>query len=188
MTAKPDYKIVIETVSRIRDRLLADPLLRQPILHIFNTVYQDDSKLPEHLKNAIPVADQIRNMMTTQQIRTEQPCDGDVIDFLTNGFPDLYLKLGGFPQGKVPWGETSPGRESAEEEAISMNICLVQLWLEAVSAQNSMMRTRGLNLYYRYLYKLTFLGWNCLSYSRHYFCTSWHTARWFGIAKGPATV
>jgi hypothetical protein len=92
------------------------------------------------------------------QIKTQQPCDGDVVDFLTNAFPDFYLDLGGFPQGDVHWGETTPGRESAEEEAISMNICLVQLWLKAVSAQDFMMRTRGLNLYYRYLQTLTFLG------------------------------
>jgi hypothetical protein len=39
VTAKPDYEIVIETVGQIRSRLLADPHLRQPILHIFNTVY-----------------------------------------------------------------------------------------------------------------------------------------------------
>lgn len=68
--------------------------------------------------------------MKIQAIRTHQPCDGDVVDFLTNAFPHLYLETKKLTEDDVLWGETITGRDSAAKE-VSINFRLIQLWLEA---------------------------------------------------------
>lgn len=134
VTSDIKYKLVIETVSQLRNRLLADPVLRQPIVHLFDMVYHDDSEFPDHLKNGTPLVDQIPNKLKIQQIRAQPPGDGDVVTFLTDAFPDLYLEPSSFREGNVLWRETASGRDAADKEEISINIQLVQLWLKTVSA------------------------------------------------------
>jgi hypothetical protein len=114
--------------------LLNEEVLCQPFLHIFNTVYKDDASFPDYLKPGTPVADQVSNMSKIRQIRHHPPTDNNVVDFLTNSFPDLYLASGDFgPQG-VDWGTTLSGQGEADMEKIMINVWLVQLWLYAVSA------------------------------------------------------
>ena len=134
VTTKPYYDVVIQTVGQLRCRLLEDPVLRRPLLHLFQTVYEDDSEFPDHLKRSTPFADQVSNKTKIAAIRTQPPSDSDVIAFLTNAFPDLYLKLSTFREGDVLWEETMSGQGATDKEEISINVQLVHLWLEAVSA------------------------------------------------------
>ena len=134
VTSDPHYKLVVDTVNQLRDRLLKDEGLRQPFLHLFSSVYVDNSDFPDDLKPTTPIADQIPNMSKIKQIRHHPPTDGDVVDFLTNSFPNIYLFFGDFGPGCVSWGETWSGRGEASEEKVMINMRLVQLWLEAVSA------------------------------------------------------
>ena len=136
VTSDAPYKTIVETVSKVRQHLLTDPVLRQPLLRIFDSVYQAESKFPDHLRGLTPPADQIPNKMTIQQ----RPCDNDVVDFVTNAFPDLYLECSRIDENDVLWEETVSGRQSEE---ISINLQLIQLWLETVSAHNFMLHTSG---------------------------------------------
>jgi hypothetical protein len=77
ITSDQHYKPVVNAVLQIRDRLLLDPILRQPYLDLFTLVYE--------VKQHTPAQDQI------PQIRHQPPTKIDVIDYLTNSFPDLYL-------------------------------------------------------------------------------------------------
>lgn len=134
VTANPKYQLVVETVSQLRAHLLNDRAFRVPILSLFNSVYEDDSQFPEELKENTPDIDQISNMKKIRQIHSHPPSDNDVLEFLTNSFPDLYLDLGNFSLAElVLWGETKSGRGEVAKEEITINVHLVQLWLEAVS-------------------------------------------------------
>jgi len=137
ITAKPNYEFVIQTVGQLRHRLLMDPVLRQPLLHLFRTVYEDDSKFPEHLKSLTPLADHVSNKTKIVAIRAQPPSDADVVEFLTDAFPDLYLKLSTFREGDITWGETISGRGAADKEEISINIQLTNLWLKVKSCECS---------------------------------------------------
>jgi len=143
VTSDPPYKTIVETVSKVRQHLLTDLVLRQPLLHIFESVYREESEFPDHLRGVTPPADQIPNKMTIQQ----QPCDNDGVDFVTNAFPDLYLQSSRIRENSVLWEETPSGRQSSE---ISINLHLIQLWNETVSVQNLILCTSGLNLYSSY--------------------------------------
>lgn len=81
-------------------------------------VYHNDSKFPDHLKDKTPLP----------------PSDGDVLVYLTDTFPDLYLKICSFCEGGVLWGKTFSGRDGTVKEEISMNDLLVWCWLKAVSS------------------------------------------------------
>jgi len=144
VTSDPQYKIIIETISQLRHCTLTDPVLRQLLLHIFNSVYEDDSQLPERLKEVTPLADQIPNKIKIQQIRTELPCDADVVDFLTDAFPDLYLESARFREDDELWKKTFSGQqlEDKEPEEISINHRLVLLWFQAVSTQRILWHAR----------------------------------------------
>jgi hypothetical protein len=136
ITTKANYELVVMTIGQIRHhlRVLTDPVLRRPLLHIFQTVYTDNSKFPDHLKLFRPPSDQVPNQIKIQAIRAQPPKDADVIAFLTDAFPDLYLNLSTFSEDDILWGETVSGREAADKEEISINVQLVNLWLKAVSA------------------------------------------------------
>jgi hypothetical protein len=137
VTSDPQYKLVVDTVNQLRDRLLNGEVLRQPFLHLFNTVYQDSSQFPDDLKTHTPLTatDQVSNMSKIKQLEDHPPTDDDVVDFLTNSFPDLYLPPGSIgPEGEN-YDETVSGRGEADKEKIAINIRLVQLCqLQTVSA------------------------------------------------------
>jgi hypothetical protein len=133
VTDDHQYKIVVTTVNHLRNHLLKEPILREPFIHILNTVYNDDTPFPQDLEFCTPVYDRVSNKSKIRNMRDGPPTDDDIINFLTNHFPDLYMAPGDFgPQG-VDWGETLSGREEADEEKIEINCRLVQLWLQAVS-------------------------------------------------------
>ena len=132
VTHLAQYGLVVNTVNQLRNHLLKFELLRQPFLHIFTTVYNDNADFPNDLKSCTPVNDQVSNL---SKIRHCPPTDSDVIDFLTNSFPDLYMAPGDFgPELEgVSWDETLSGRVEADKEKATINCRLVQLWLQAVS-------------------------------------------------------
>ena len=109
ITSDSKYKLVVDTVNQLRDRLLNEEVLRQPFLHIFSAVYKGDTDFPNDLKPPTPVADQVSNISKIRQIRHHPPTDDDVVDFLTNSFPDLYLAPGEFGPEGIDWGETWSG-------------------------------------------------------------------------------
>ena len=128
ITLDPTYRIVVEMVQQLRMHLLSDQALCQPLLHLFESVYEDNSDFPQHLKADTPTADQVSNQVKIWVIRPHQPCDSDVIEFLMDACPHLHLELNSFCEGDVLWGETITGRESAnKEEVTSINVCLIQL-------------------------------------------------------------
>jgi hypothetical protein len=94
-------------------------MLRGPFLDIFSSLYSNDSKFPNHLKDETPPADQ------KSKIRTQPPCDDDVITYLTDAFPDLYMKMDSFQEGDVLCGETLSGRGAADKEEVTVNVKLV---------------------------------------------------------------
>lgn len=128
------HQLVVGAVTQLRIRLLADPQLRKPILHIFTTVYSDTSPFREDLKRETPIEDQIPNINKIRKIHRNPPSDEDVVEFLTFAFPDLYLEHGDFSEDNLIWGETVYGRGAAKKEEISINIRLINLWHEVVSA------------------------------------------------------
>lgn len=136
VTLDPKFQLIIGTVSQLRDHMLGNPILRQPLLHLFSKVYSDDSDFPEDSKGETPLEDQISNMSNIRKIRPHPPSDEDVVTFLTDAFPDLYLEPGHFCEGDVLWGRTDSGRGEAKKEFISINVRLVHLWNKAVSTQN----------------------------------------------------
>jgi hypothetical protein len=133
VTHNSQYELVVNTVNQLRDHLLKEEVLRQPFLHIFSTSYNDDADFPHDLEPCTPVADQVSNMSKIRNITRYPPTDNDVVDFLTNSFPDLYMAPGDFGPEGVSWGETWSGRGEADKEKIAINCRLVQLWLQAVS-------------------------------------------------------
>jgi len=134
ITAKSNYEFAIQTIGQLRHRLLMDPVLRQPLLHLFQMVYEDDSQFTEHLKCLTPLANHVSNKTKIAAIQAQPPSDADVIEFLTDAFPDLYLQLKTFNESEVVWEETISGRGAADKEEIAINIQLMNLWLKAVSA------------------------------------------------------
>jgi len=133
VTHDSQYKLVVNTVDQLRDHLLKEEVLRQPFLHIFRNCYNDDTNFPQHLEPCTPVADQVSNMAKIQEIRSHPPTDNDVVDFLTNSFPDLYMAPGDFGPEGVDWGKTFSGQGEADKEKIAIDVQLVHLWLQAVS-------------------------------------------------------
>lgn len=136
ITSDPCYKLVVDTVNQLHNRLLNEEVLRRPFLHVFSTVYKDNAVFPDDLKPLTPVADQVSNMSKIREIRDGPPTDDDVVDFLTNSFPDLYLAPGDFSPEGVDCSETCSGQEDADQEKITINAKLVQFWLQAVGALN----------------------------------------------------
>ena len=136
VTNNPKYELVVETVKQLRQRLIDNPTLREPILALFTNVYQDNSKFPEDLKENAPVSDHRSNQEKIQEIRPHPPSDDDVIYFLKNSFPDIYLDLESFTpvDEDFLWGMTKSGRSEGEKELVTINVRLVNLWL-AVSFQ-----------------------------------------------------
>ena len=110
-TTNPRYEILVVLVQQLRARLLSDKALRRPLLSLFETVYHDDS-----------------------ESRTHPPCDDDVIDFLTNAFPHLYMELHTLTESDV--GETASGRASADKEEFAINIRLISCWIGAIESPN----------------------------------------------------
>jgi hypothetical protein len=133
VTHNSQYELVVNTVNQLRDRLLKEEVLRQPFLHIFNTTYNDNADVPHDLEPCTPLANQVSNMSKFQNIRNYPPTDNDVVDFLTNSFPDLYMAPGNIGPEDVSWHETWSGQGEADKEKIAINCRLVQLWLQAVS-------------------------------------------------------
>lgn len=115
----PSYELVTHTVNDIRDRLLKEEIFRAPFLHIYTTCYNDDTKPQD-----------VSNLTKIRQIRDHPPTDADVVDFLTNSFPALYLAPGDFGPEGVSWGETWSGREEADNQKVTINCRLIQLWLQ----------------------------------------------------------
>lgn len=129
ITNDPGYEKVVGMVQQVRTRLFSDATLRKPLLHIFQTVYEDDSAFPQHLIPCTPIIDQVLNVVKIRAIRTSAPCDSDVVDYLTNAFPHVYLEQNGFLENDVLWGETISGRDSADKEEVALNASLIQIWL-----------------------------------------------------------
>ena len=77
------YQIVVNTVEQIRNRLLQEEVLRQSFLHLFKSVYNNNTDFPEDLKLSTPIADHIPNMSKVREIRRHPPTDADVVKFLT---------------------------------------------------------------------------------------------------------
>ena len=50
------------------------------------------------------------------QFKLNHPSDANVVEFLTNVFPDLYLKQSIFHEGDITWGETISGQGSGKQE------------------------------------------------------------------------
>jgi hypothetical protein len=127
-----DYRMPIEIVRQLRNRLLNEQVLREPILNIFQGVYNDDTNFPDDLKANNPVADQVSNKFNIRKIKPRPPTDNDIIDFLFNSFPDLYLV--NYPPSSesetVVWGETSSGRSQVNIERVSINAELTDVWLK----------------------------------------------------------
>jgi len=128
VTDNNDYKLVVNTVNQVRNHLIQE-VLRRPFLHLFNTIYNDDTKFPDDLKASTPIEDQIPNKSNIQSMR-HPPTDSDVVEFLTNSFPDLYMASGDFSPDRIEWGETWSGQGEADKEKITINCRLVQLWLQ----------------------------------------------------------
>lgn len=136
VTNDPRFKVVVDSVNNLRHQMLSDETLRTPFLQIFQSVYSDASKFPEDLKPYTPVADQIPNIHKIRTIRDQPPVDKDVVDFLENAFPDIYLFAGELsPEGlkSEGWGQTISGRAEAGAEKIGILKDLVLHWLESVS-------------------------------------------------------
>ncbi|EDR02102.1 uncharacterized protein LACBIDRAFT_295499 [Laccaria bicolor S238N-H82] len=133
VTHNPSYELVMHTVNHLRDRLLKEQVLRVPFLHIFTNCYNDDSEFPRDLAPCTPVADRVSNLVKIRRIREHPPTDADVVEFLTNAFPDLYLAHGDFGPEGVSWVETMSGREEADSQKITINGKLVLLWLQIVN-------------------------------------------------------
>jgi hypothetical protein len=127
------YKIVVNTVNQLRNHLLKEEILRKPFVHIFSSVYNDNTPFPQDLKSCTPVSNQVSNKSKIRNMRDGPPTDNDIVNFLTNHFLDLYMAPGDFGSQGVDWGETWSGREEADKEKIATNCQLVQLWLQATS-------------------------------------------------------
>ncbi|THH08078.1 hypothetical protein EW146_g9110 [Bondarzewia mesenterica] len=127
VTANPRYEFIIQTTNRIREHLLKEEQLRRPFLDLFLAVHKDDSAFPDGLKDSTPVEDQKSNQSKIQEVRNKLPTDADVLDFLTNAFPDIYLVPGGLSAGEH-WGYTSAGRGEVDKEYVSIIHFIVELW------------------------------------------------------------
>lgn len=137
ITSDKPYEPVVNAVQQIRDRLLQDEILRQPYLDLFTSVYHDNTPFPDELKQYTPDQDQIPNQTKVRQIRHQPPTDTDVIDYLTNAFPDIYLiSAGEFGTKGTLWGETISGIQAVGQERIGINAELIRAWLSFVSGLN----------------------------------------------------
>jgi hypothetical protein len=101
------HKHVVETVSQIRGRLLNDQTFRTPILSLFKGIYEDGSEFPEEPKESTPPIDHMK-------IHSHPPSDDDVVEFLTNSFPDLYMINTGFSPNDL----LLDGQEKLKKEEI----------------------------------------------------------------------
>ncbi|THH03105.1 hypothetical protein EW146_g10507 [Bondarzewia mesenterica] len=128
ITAAPRYEFVIQTANQIRERLLKEEQLRQPFLDLFLAVHKDDSAFPDSLKHFTLVEDQISNRAKIEQVRKNLPTDRDVLDFLTNAFPDIYLVPGYLATEEADWGFTSAGRGEADKEYVSILYLIIEQW------------------------------------------------------------
>lgn len=114
LTADPKYRFV-EAISQVCNHILDSELFHQPFLHLFTMVHQDDTNFPDDLKDATPagtgrVEDCVSNQIKTRQIRDHLPTDGDVVDFFTHSFPDLYMVPHVLLSDGMDWGQTLSGQ------------------------------------------------------------------------------
>jgi hypothetical protein len=131
ITNDPRYALVVNTVIQLRERLLNEEVLRQPFLHIFRVVYEYNTEFPADSGPHDPATDHIPNMSDFRKIRNH-PTDHDVVDFLTNSFPDIYLSSGYFGPEDIPRVKTCSEQGESDKAKIEINARLVQLWLQAV--------------------------------------------------------
>ncbi|THH13726.1 hypothetical protein EW146_g6526 [Bondarzewia mesenterica] len=111
VTAEPRYNFVIQTTNRIRERLLKEKLLRQPFLDLLTMVHKDDFKF--------------RSSLST---------DADVINFITDAFPDIYLLHGWLASDGADWDYTLTGQGEANKEYISIGWFIITLWEQSQSS------------------------------------------------------
>lgn len=138
ITNDTKYKDVIEIITSLRARLLADPKLREPFLHILTQTFTDNSPFPADLKSKRPVSDHIPNSAKIPATRTQPPSDQDVVDFFTNAFSDVYFFSGDLTSNDAAWGETMSGRGEAGKEEIGINVQLLLFLVEVVSGLDSL--------------------------------------------------
>jgi hypothetical protein len=141
VTNDPLYYTVVATTNQIRSRFLEEPILRQPFLDLLITIHHDDTEFPDVLKYCTPVADHVSNHAKIQQFHHNLPTDADVVDFFTNGFPDVHMVSG---ELLPEWGCTLSGQGEADKEYISVNHNFIQLWIKTVST------VVGMNAPYEY--------------------------------------
>ena len=70
------------TVEQLRNHLLQEEVLRQPFLHIFKSVYNDNTDFPEDLKLSTPIADHIPNMSKVHEIRRHPSTDDCISGYI----------------------------------------------------------------------------------------------------------
>ena len=135
VTSDPRYALVVNTVIQLRERLLKDEVFRQPFLQIFRVVYQHATEIPADTEPHTPVADHIYDMpdIRLRDVRHYPPTDDDVVDFLTNSFPDLYMSSGYFGPEDIDRVKTCSEQGESDKAKIEINVRLVQLWLHTVS-------------------------------------------------------
>ena len=123
----------MNTVIQLRERLLNEEVLRQPFLHIFKVVHQYNTEPLADPGPHAPATDDIPNMSDFRKIRNHPPTDADVVDFLTNSFPDIYLSSGYFVPEDIERVKTCSEQGESDKAKSEINARVVQLWLQAVS-------------------------------------------------------
>jgi hypothetical protein len=83
------------------------PMIDPQYNHVVLTVTQKSIYL-HFLKNfraTLLSTNHRSNFRKIQEIRLTPPSDADVLEFITNAFPDLYLDMGSFGPVALLWGE-----------------------------------------------------------------------------------
>jgi hypothetical protein len=63
-------------------------------------------------KIGTPLEDRRSNFLKMAELHPCSPSDGDVVEYLTNEFPDIYLASIPFDPDKIFWGVTMTGRKA----------------------------------------------------------------------------
>ena len=180
VTTQSDYQRVVGIVIQLRDRMLREQVLREPILSVFQEVYNDDTHLPEKLKTRTPALYQLSNKDKIRNTKPSPPTDDDVINFLQDAFPDLYL-VDFLPSlNTVVWSETLSGSSNAKSQCVSINLKLTDIWLTLVSPPFSRFQALSVtvirNLLLYQILRLHVCSWQ-------FSCMNLLIVRWCGMVK-----
>jgi hypothetical protein len=129
ITTDPSYARLVTLIEHLRERLMQDEVLREPLLHVLKSLYKSNT-----------------TRRKISRIRPTQPTDQDIIRFVDEFWPDLYLvaasrdsersgesNTGGSGQWDGVWSHTYSGVASVPNAQVQIIAPLIEQWQSHVS-------------------------------------------------------